>query len=121
MKYRKKIIMFLIVWLIAVFPHRSNAQEVFPDQAPSQEFIQNKNAAPGGILKAGGGTGSGDPIDPGTGGTDPNGSQNDTAVTVTDATWLLILLALGYGTLKRRKLSTGCFTPKSPKGDLGER
>ncbi|MCL2652043.1 MAG: hypothetical protein FWD60_13610, partial [Candidatus Azobacteroides sp.] len=81
-----------------------NAQEVFPDRTPAQEYLQNKNAAQGGILKAGGGTGSGDPIDPGTGGMDPNGSQNDTTVPVKDDAWLLILLSLGYGTFKRRKL-----------------
>jgi len=95
MKYRKKIIMFLIVLLITVFPLRSNAQEVFPEQTPAQEYLQNKNAGTNGILKAGDGTDSGDQ---GTGGIDPDESQNDT--TVTDATWLLILLALGYGTLK---------------------
>jgi len=109
MNYKKKIDAYLKILLasllISVFPCLSNAQEIFPDKTPSQEFLQNKNA-PGGMLKAGGGTGSGDPIDPGTGGTDPGGFQNDTEVPVADAGWFFYLLATGYGLYRRKKTST---------------
>ena len=105
MKYRKKIIIFLIVLMIAVFPHHSNAQEVFPDRTPAQEYLQNKNAAPGGILKLGGGTGSEDPTNPGTGGIDGSGNQNDTAVPVTDVMCLVCLLAVGYGLYRKKQIS----------------
>jgi len=101
------IIFLMVLALTVLFPCRSGAQEIFPNQTPSQEFMQNnKNAPAGGMLKAGGGTGSGDPIDPGTGGTDPGGFQNDTEVPVKDAGWLLYLLAAGYGLYRRKKTST---------------
>ena len=112
MKYRKKIIMSLIALaLISVFSCRLDAQTVFPDRTPAQEFVQNKNAGTNSILRAGaGGTGLDDPTNPG-GGNDGEGNQNDTAAPVTDAIGLVCLLAVGYGLLKRRELA-----PKSPKG-----
>ena len=109
MNYKKKTDAYLKILLasllISVSPCLSNAQEVFPNQTPSQEFLQNNKNAQGGMLRAGGGTGSGDPIDPGTGGTDPGGSQNDTEVPVADAGWLFCLLATGYGLYRRKKPS----------------
>ena len=96
--------MFLTVLALTVlFPQPANAQEVFSDRTPSQEYLQNRNAPAGGMLKAGaGGTGTGDPINPGTGGTDTPGMQNDTNVPVREVFWLWPLLAVGYGVYRKR-------------------
>jgi|GEM_PF-4743486 len=70
----------------------------------------------GGGPFVGGDTGSGGPP-VGPPGDDDGGGGWVGQGAVSDASWLLILLALGYGTLRSRKLRT---TPKSPEGDLGE-
>ena len=97
------IVFLMVLALISVFSCRLDAQQVFPDRTPAQEFVQNKNAGTNSILRASGGTGSDDPTNP-SGGNDGAGNQNDTAVPVTDAIGLVCLLAVGYGLLKRREL-----------------
>jgi len=113
MEKKNITIMFLMaLTLVWVFPYQSNAQNVFPDQTPAQEYLQN--AAPQGPLKAGGGTGTGDGIGTG-GGSDGTGNQNDTdSLPVTDTLWLLCSMAIGYGIVRKKQ------TTKSPKGDLIE-
>ena len=100
MKYRNKTIVLLIALLSVVLPYSTNAQEVFPDKMPSQEFLQNRNG--GGTLRADGGNSGGDTPNPG-GGTDRDGYQNDTNVPATDALWLVCLLSVGYGLFRRKQ------------------
>ena len=104
------IVFLMVLALTSVFSCRLDAQAVFPDRTPAQEFLQNKNAGQGGMLKAGGGTGSDDPTNP-SGGNDGAGNQNDTAVPIFDGWWMLSFMAVGYGMFRRRELA-----PKSPKG-----
>ena len=105
MKHNKKKTAYLKVLLaallMAIFQSHSRAQEVFSDRTPSQEYLQNRNAPPGGMLKAGaGGTGTDDGMNTGTG-TDGNPSNLNDAP-VKDVIWLLCLLAVGYGVYRKR-------------------
>ena len=105
------IVFLMVLALVSVSPGRLDAQQVFPDRTPAQEFVQNKNAGTSSILRASGGTDSGDGTNSGTGGIDGEGNQNDTAAPVSDGWWMLSFMAVGYGMFRRRELA-----PKSPKG-----
>ena len=107
MKYRRKTNAYMIILLVAllmtVSPYRSNAQEAFPNQAPSQEFMRNKNP---GMNRTGAGTGGFDDWETGTGNDGHNtGFQNDYEAPAKDAIWLLCLLAAGYGIYRRKRIT----------------
>ena len=108
MEHKKKtrafpIVLSVVILLAVILPFLSYGQEVFSPLTPSQESLQNMPSTNKGPMRAGGGTGGGDPTNPG-GGTDGNGNQNDTNAPISDALCFVSLLATGYAIYRKFKI-----------------
>ena len=100
----------MLLLVLGILASPLYGQELFKEGERQPFNSSSSNTAQSGQPLKAPGSGLGDP------GVPPPPTEEDKVggATVEDAYWAIMLLAVGYGAFRKRKL-----TPKSPKGDFG--